>query len=169
MPQWNQGPIYGTNTTAEWNIFIDPLAAQTAFRWSVPVLPLELMPLNACNNVILTPEYAEMIKATDPVATFLKKVIEAKTGTSAEPSPVPVFDPLATTYGVGLMTDVTVDSLRLDVKVVDTAQANTCGTTFHTDNKLIAKKKVVMWASEKEFKQVFAKLANAPLSNAPVD
>ncbi|MGE5514587.1 MAG: nucleoside hydrolase [Bacteroidota bacterium] len=169
MPQWNQGPIYGTNTTAEWNIFIDPLAAQTAFRWSSPKLPLELVPLNACNGVMLTPEYAKLIVATDPVASFLKKVIEAKTGTSAEPAPVPVFDPLATTYGVGLLKDVTVESLRLDVKVVDTAIANNCGETFRTENSAIAKKKVVMKASEAEFKEVFARLANAPLTNAPVD
>ncbi|NFV80551.1 nucleoside hydrolase [Magnetospirillum aberrantis] len=166
-PQWNQGPIYATNTSAEWNIFLDPLAAQTAFRWTVPTLPLELVPLNACNNVILTPEYADLIKATDPVASFLKAVIEEKCGTSAEPDPVPVFDPLATTYGVGLLKDVKVETMRLDVKVVDTAVANCCGTTFTTDNPLIPPKQVVMWASEAEFKAVFARLANAPLCNAP--
>lgn len=168
-PQWNQGPIYGTNTTAEWNIFIDPLAAQTAFRWSVPALPLDLVPLNACNNVILTPEYAQLIVATDPVAQFLKQVITQKTGTSAEPDPVPVFDPLATTYGVGLLTDVEVETMKLDVKVVDTAVANNCGETFRTANPLTPDKKVVMRASEAEFKRVFAKLANAPLSSAPLD
>lgn len=168
-PQWNQGPLYGTNTTAEWNIFIDPLAAQTAFRWSVPKLPLELVPLNACNHVMLRPQYADLIKATDPVAQFLKQVIIAKTGTSAEPDPVPVFDPLATTYGVGLLSDVTVETMKLDVKVVDTAAANTCGETFRTANPAIPDKKVVMAASEAEFIKVFTQLANAPLSNAPVD
>lgn len=168
-PQWDQGPIYSTNTTAEWNVFIDPLAAQTAFRWSSPKLPLELVPLNACNDVILTPEYAKLIVATDPVASFLKAVIQEKCGTSAEPSPVPVFDPLATTYGVGLLKDVTVETMRLDVKVVDTAIANNCGETFRTENAAIPKKKVVMKASETEFKEVFARLANAPLTNAPVD
>lgn len=168
-PQWDQGPVYSTNTTAEWNMFIDPLAAQTAFRWTNPKLPLELVPLNACNDVILTPEYADLIKATDPVASFLKAVVQAKCGTSAEPSPVPVFDPLATTYGVGLLKDVTVDTMRLDVKVVDTVIANNCGETFRTDNAAIPMKKVVMKASEREFKEVFARLANAPLSNSPVD
>ncbi|MGE5478490.1 MAG: nucleoside hydrolase [Bacteroidales bacterium] len=169
MPQWNQGPIYSTNTKAEWNIFVDPLAAQTAFRWSVPALPLELVPLNACNMVILKPDYADLITATDPVAKLLKKVIIEKTGSSAEPIPVPVFDPLATTYGVGLLKDVTVESLRLDVKVVDTAVANDCGWTFATDNAAIPAKQVVMTASETEFRKVFAALANAPLTNAPVD
>lgn len=168
-PQWDQGPVYRTNTTAEWNIFIDPLAAQTAFRWSCPALPIELVPLNACNSVMLSPEYADLIKATDPVASFLKAVVQAKTGTSAEPAPVPVFDPLATTYGVGLLKDVVVDTMRLDVKVVDTAVANNCGETFRTDNALIPAKKVVMKASEREFKEVFARLANAPLCNSPID
>lgn len=160
---WNQGPIYGTNTTAEWNIFLDALAAQTAFRWTAPALPLELVPLDACNNVILTYKYADLITATDPVSTFLKKVIIAKTGTSAEPSPVPVFDPLATTYGVGLLTDVTVQTMALDVKVVDTTTNNTCGRTVISNDPAIPPKQVVMWASEAEFIQVFTELANAPL------
>lgn len=166
-PQWNQGPLYGTNTTAEWNIFIDPLAAQTAFRWTDPPLPIELVPLNACNNVILTPDYADLITATDPVAQFLKAVIQEKCGTSSEPDPVPVFDPLATTYGVGLLTDVSVEAMRLDVKVVDTAAANTCGETSITADGAIPLKKVVLQASETEFKAVFARLANAPLTNTP--
>lgn len=163
MPQWNQGPIYSSNTTAEWNIFIDALAAQTAFRWTAPALPLALVPLDACNNVILTYQYADLITATDPVATFLKKVIIAKTGTSAEPSPVPVFDPLATTYGVGLLNDVTVQTMALDVKVVDTTTNNTCGQTVISSDPAIPSKQVVMSASEAEFIQVFTQLANAPL------
>lgn len=168
-PQWNQGPVYASNTTAEWNVFIDPLAAQTAFRWAAPALPISLVPLNACNHVILSPDYADLITATDPVASFLKAVIQAKCGSSAEPSPVPVFDPLATTYGVGLLRDVQVDTMRLDVKVVDTAVANTCGETWRTPATAIPPKRVVMRASAIEFKRVFAELANAPLCPAPVE
>lgn len=163
MPQWNQGPIYSTNVTAEWNLFLDALAAQTAFRWTTPALPLALVPLDACNNVILTPEYADLIVATDPVASFLKQVIQAKTGTSAEPSPVPVFDPLATTYGVGLLTDITALHMALDVRVVDTTTANTCGQTIRSDLAGIPLKTVVMWASAGQFKEIFTRLANLPL------
>jgi len=163
MPQWNQGPIYASNTAAEWNPFIDALAAQTAFLWTEPTLPLALVPLDACNNVILTPEFADLIVATDPVASFLKQIIQAKTGTSAEPDPVPVFDPLATTYGVGLLTDVTVETMVLDVKVVDTTTANSCGQTYRTSRPGTPAHQVVMRASADEFKAVFAKLANAPV------
>ncbi|MBC7951909.1 MAG: nucleoside hydrolase [Rhodospirillaceae bacterium] len=163
MKQWNQGPIYSSNKTAEWNLFLDALAAQTAFRWTAPALPIALVPLDACNNVMLTPAYADLIVATDAVASFLKQVIIQKTGTSAEPSPVPVFDPLATTYGVGLLTDCVVETMVLDIKVVDTTTSNTCGQTVRSSDAAIPPKQVVMSASEAEFIKVFTKLANAPM------
>lgn len=162
-PEWNQGPIYSTNVVAEWNIFIDALAAKTAFRWTEPALPLALMPLDACNNVILSPKYADLIKAKDPVAQFLKEVIIKKTGTAAEPDPVPVFDPLATVFGVGLLTDIKMERLALDVLDVDSTVNNTCGQTLPADDSKIPPKAVVTWASEAQFIDIFTKLANAPL------
>ncbi|HSV29169.1 MAG TPA: nucleoside hydrolase [Candidatus Omnitrophota bacterium] len=159
-PEWNQGPVYATNVTAEWNMFIDPLAAWHCFNWPTPYLPLELVPLDACNNVILSPEYADMIKATDPVANFLKEVIIKKTGTAKEPDPVPVFDPLATTWGVGLLTKCTVQQIGLDVVYVESLINNASGQTFVSPAN--PPRPVVTVASEVEFKEVFARLANNP-------
>lgn len=162
-PEWNQGPIYSTNTVAEWNIFLDALAAKRAFHCVTPPLPLALVPLDACNNVILSPKYADLIVADDPVAQFLKQVIIKKTGTAAEPDPVPVFDPLATVFGVGLLTDCTVENMALDVLDLDTTVDNTCGQTIKSQDPQIPLKQVVTWASETQFIEIFTKLANAPL------
>ncbi len=161
-PEWNQGPIYASNKVAEWNIFIDALAAQKVFRSTTPALPIALVALNACNDVILDPDYADMIIATDPVAKFLKEVIIQKTGTHAEPDPVPVFDPLATTYGVGLLQQVKILDLEIDVLDTDTEVGNTCGWTVIVNDGSVPVKQVAMQASDKEFREVFAKLANTP-------
>jgi purine nucleosidase len=36
-PEWNQGPIYATNYAAEWNVFIDPVAAKKVFKSNIRI------------------------------------------------------------------------------------------------------------------------------------
>ena len=61
------------NTVAEWNIFIDPPAAKAVFDSSVP---LEIVPLDATNQVPLTRSFIDRFKAgaTGPDGRFIYRV-----------------------------------------------------------------------------------------------
>jgi inosine-uridine nucleoside N-ribohydrolase len=63
------------NTTAEWNIFIDPLAADKVFASG---LPIELVGLDVTNSVRVTAVLAEDFKAhaTTPPAQFWDQVLD---------------------------------------------------------------------------------------------
>ncbi len=74
-PENNQGSVYGTNHYAEWNIFLDPLAAKKVFYTDIPIT---LVPLDACNDVILQPIYDTIITADDPAAKFTKQLFICK-------------------------------------------------------------------------------------------
>ena len=58
------------NTTAEWNIFIDPHSAQIVFKSSVPI---QLIPLDGTNDVPVTMDFANKLKTkiTTPSAQFV--------------------------------------------------------------------------------------------------
>ena len=52
--EWHQGLKYSTNYHAEWNVFVDPGAAHNVFHSKIP---LTLIPLDACDYVVLSPQY----------------------------------------------------------------------------------------------------------------
>ncbi|MTI00387.1 nucleoside hydrolase [Roseibium sp. RKSG952] len=63
------------NRTAEWNVYIDPVAAKIVFESGVPVL---LVPLDATNVVPVTNAFVQRLEAADrkdPVAGFLGAVL----------------------------------------------------------------------------------------------
>ncbi|KPY89079.1 Inosine-uridine preferring nucleoside hydrolase [Pseudomonas syringae pv. tagetis] len=121
---WDQGESYSSNHSAEWNVFIDPVAANNVFQSN---LPLTLVPLDVCNQVILDASYSQQITATDPVATLVRQVLETKSGTHAEGYPVPIFDPLATVLMAGGIEATKVDEQFLSVNTNITPQDNHCG------------------------------------------
>jgi len=63
------------NTQAEWNIYVDALAAEIVFSSG---LPIELVGLDATNLVKVTTEFAQEFKenASTPAATFWDKVLD---------------------------------------------------------------------------------------------
>ena len=68
---------YGNvTTTAEFNIFVDPHAAQEAFHFGVPI---HIAPLDATHQVVLTGErlHAEFEERNDKVSNFLKDATQA--------------------------------------------------------------------------------------------
>jgi inosine-uridine nucleoside N-ribohydrolase len=70
------GGIFKTNnTTAEWNIFIDPLAARMVFRSGVPI---RLIPLDATNKVLVDPAFLAKFQsgARSPLARVVAQVLE---------------------------------------------------------------------------------------------
>ena len=68
---------YGNvTTTAEFNTFVDPHAAQEVFQFGVPV---QIVPLDATHQVVLTRErlHAEVENRTDKVSQFLWDATQA--------------------------------------------------------------------------------------------
>lgn len=82
-----------TNPLAEWNFYLDPKAANQVFRFQVPVT---LIPLDATNQVPLTPEFLGRIKALPPTAHTLY-ILNLLSGlhASMENGRLYLWDPLA--------------------------------------------------------------------------
>ncbi|MEE4907830.1 nucleoside hydrolase [Pseudomonas alliivorans] len=160
-PEWHQGPAYSSNYYAEWNVFVDAVAADTVFG---STLPLTLVPLDACNQVILDPGYSTRITATDPVATLVRKVLEAKSGTHAEGNlPVPIFDPLATLLMAGGISATKTNAEYLSVDTTRSDQDNHCGQVIVNDggSRPVS---FVTGVSQTAFANNFAQVINLPLS-----
>lgn len=155
-PAWNQGPVYSSNQVAEWNIFVDPLAARKVFRSDIP---LTLVPLDACNYVMLSPDDVESITVKDGISRLAKKILEHKTGPHDEGIPVPIFDPLATLIMTGDMQGYQSSMRYLDVDLRETEVENTCGRTFVTETGS-RKITVVQGVSNYAFKKAFAGVVN---------
>ena len=61
------------NTVAEWNIWVDPTAAQQVFTSG---LPLQLVPLDATNQVVWTPEDAALWRSSEhPAGQYAADVL----------------------------------------------------------------------------------------------
>jgi inosine-uridine nucleoside N-ribohydrolase len=68
--------FHTNNSTAEWNIFIDPLAARIVFRSGVPI---RLISLDATNKVHIGPDFLHQFEATarSPLGRVVAGVLEA--------------------------------------------------------------------------------------------
>lgn len=71
------GGVFKTNnTTAEWNMFIDPLAARIVFRSGIPI---RLIPLDATNKVPVDVAFLDKFEqgARSPLARVVAQVLES--------------------------------------------------------------------------------------------
>jgi pyrimidine-specific ribonucleoside hydrolase len=70
------GVFHTNNGTAEWNIFIDPLAARIVFRSGVP---MRLVALDATNKVHIGPEFLRQFEAKKltPLGRVVADVLKA--------------------------------------------------------------------------------------------
>lgn len=157
LKSWDQGPIYSTNWAAEWNMFIDPMAAKKVFDSPIPIT---LVPLGACNYVMLDKSFIDTITADDPIATLAKNIFIKKTGTSSEGILVPIFDPLATLIMAGAMQNPQVHRLTLDVLTIDGKVNNTCGQTYIIDDPDRKVCNVIQGVSEHRFASAYAEVMN---------
>lgn len=160
-PDWNQGPEYGTNVYAEWNIFLDALAAQKVMSSSIPMM---LVPLDACDHVILDASYENLSSGFDPVSKVIKELITSKvSGPSKEANPLPVFDPLAALMGTECLRNFKAQKMRLQVVTEQSDFDNNCGQTILSQDESLPEITVVTDVSAIEFKRLFKELANAPI------
>lgn len=85
--------VSDANTTAEWNIFSDPHGAKLTFDSGVPIT---LVPLDATNEVPVTPEFVDRLEAekASPAAEFVATLL-ANNMESIEGGGYYFWDPLA--------------------------------------------------------------------------
>jgi pyrimidine-specific ribonucleoside hydrolase len=117
------------NTSAEWNIYSDPHAARLAFESGVPIT---LVPLDATNEVPVTPEFVEKLEAekSTPAAEFVATLL-ANNAESIESGSYYFWDPLA---AVVLANPDLVTLTPRNVTVVDVPGDPEDGRTKPDDN-----------------------------------
>ena len=112
------------NTVAEWNIYCDPHAARLVFESGAPIT---LVPLDATNEVPVTPEFVAELEAekSTPEAEFVSMLL-ANNAESIESGSYYFWDPLAAV----VMSDPSLVTLTpRDVTVIDIPGAPEDGRT----------------------------------------
>jgi pyrimidine-specific ribonucleoside hydrolase len=100
------------NKTAEWNIFVDPLAARIVFRSGIKIL---LIPLDATNTVPIDAKFLNDFQshAKSPLARFVAQVLEADRA-MVDQGIFYAWDPLA---AVALLHPGSVQTVALHIDV----------------------------------------------------
>lgn len=155
-PKWNQGPQYASNHRAEWNVFVDPLAAQMVFDSRIP---LTLIPLDAADYVLLLPDSVKRLHPADAPGRLAKRILEQKTGPYDESIPVPIFDPLATMIMTRELPRYQYLTGYFAVDVSNDTANNSSGAIFPV-TKGTRKIKIVQGVSCKRFSEKFAAVLN---------
>lgn len=107
------GSFKTANKTAEWNIFVDPLAARMVFRSGVKI---RLIPLDATNTVPIDSAFLRDFQANaqSPLARFIVQVLESDRE-GIEQHVFYAWDPLA---AVAMLHPGVVRSVPLHIDVV---------------------------------------------------
>lgn len=106
------GAYKTTNTTAEWNIFSDPLAAREVFRSGAKI---DIIPLDATSQVPIGPAFLKSVEAhaKTPLARFVLQVLNSERS-MIEAGLYQAWDPLA---AVALMDNAAVYWTPMSVEV----------------------------------------------------
>ncbi len=110
------GAFKTVNKTAEWNIFVDPLAARIVFRSGVKI---RLIPLDATNTVPIDAAFLRDFRsnARSPLARFVAQVLEADRQ-AIDQGFFYAWDPLA---AVALLDPSLVQTVPLHIDVLQDA------------------------------------------------
>jgi inosine-uridine nucleoside N-ribohydrolase len=99
------------NTTAEWNAFVDPAAAEAVFTSGIPI---RLMPLDTTNKVVFTSDQVKRLRASkNPGAGVIADILEWELK-SFNPSGVNAWD-LATAVDLAHPELTKVDPVHIEV------------------------------------------------------
>ena len=123
------GDVFKTNNkTAEWNIFVDPLAARVVFRSGAPI---RLIPLDATNKVPVDPAFLRNFEASarTPLGRVVAQVLQADRKT-IEDGIFYAWDPLA---AVALLHPVAVKTVNLHIDILQDAPEE--GRTVQTSGQ----------------------------------
>ena len=135
------------NTTAEWNLFVDPVAARIVF--AAAGIPIRLIPLDATSKVPIDSKFMDELQssARTPLARFVVQVLESE-GAIVKQGFYYAWDPLA---AVALLDRAVVSfkPLHLDIR----QNPPEAGRTAETPGKPNAD--VAIDASGAKFRAVF--------------
>jgi inosine-uridine nucleoside N-ribohydrolase len=140
------------NQYAEWNIYIDPVAANIVFNSGIPII---LIPLDATDDVPVTRNFYKALdkNRSTPLASMAYELLTANLD-SINSGGLQFWDPLAAT----VFTDQSVVSLEEMQLVVVTEEGPESGRTKLDLNG--ASIKVAMSADRKKFEPVFLTVLN---------
>jgi inosine-uridine nucleoside N-ribohydrolase len=146
------------NTTAEWNIYVDPRAANMVFASGAPVT---LVGLDATNHVPLTSDFYQELQASHarPSSTFVYDLL-GKMQDFIRSGNYYFWDPLA----AGILTDPSLASFEQDALCVVEDEGSESGRTKIADG--CPSVRVAASADASEFERMFMEALNAPPSAA---
>ena len=143
---FSTGEFVSPTDSAEWNIFVDPLAAQRVFDLDVPLL---LVPLTATNQVPIDAAFIDQFHAveTTPLGRMVGQVLES-IRVYAEEGDYYAWDPLA---AVALVEPGVMRTVEHAVAVVQ--QLPDAGTTRRAEAGAVAR--VAYEADRDAFQRLF--------------
>jgi pyrimidine-specific ribonucleoside hydrolase len=146
------GALKTSNTTAEWNIFVDPLAARIVFRSGVPI---RLIPLDATNKVPVDLAFLASFQsgARTPLGRVVAQVLDADRA-SVQAGIFYAWDPLA---AVALLHPAVVKTtnLHIDIQQDPPEEGRTVQTPGRPNARVALDADGVAW--RKLFLEAFAK------------
>jgi pyrimidine-specific ribonucleoside hydrolase len=150
----NVGLYVNGNESAEFNLYIDPLAASEVFSSGVPIT---LVPLDATNQVPVDMDFYNRLESEhpEPEAAF---VFDVLTGNlfMIENEAYYFWDPLA----AAILTDETLATIEELTICVDTTEGPTSGATHIQSGCPIIS--VIMEVDKQRFKEYFLNTLNSP-------
>lgn len=123
---------YPKNKTSEWNIFIDPVAADIVFK---NIKNITMVPLNACRSIPLNESFLVDFKSKckTPLGNFINKVLVYKIQEAREGNYQEYFyDPLTAAIALGYNNGVV---FRKYPVYIETKNPHALGTTYISDTK----------------------------------
>lgn len=142
------------NKSAEWNIYVDPLAAQEMLASSIPVT---LVPLDATNQVPLTLDFYDRLgwDHPEPEAAFVYEVLSGSMG-MIQSGMYYFWDPLA----AAILVDESIATISEMEVCVETKEGVTSGATQAQAG--CPKIRVAADADQEAFEYSFIEALNAP-------
>jgi pyrimidine-specific ribonucleoside hydrolase len=140
------------NTSAEWNIYVDPTAANIVLKSGISVT---LVGLDVTNQVLLTPEFAQTIKqsAVTPEAKFVVEVLD-KMQPFIDSGNWYFWDPLA----AAIMVDPSLAAFQVTrIEVVEASGTDQGATVISSDFPEV---QVAVTAKSDVFTQEFIETLN---------
>ncbi len=139
------------NTTAEWNIHVDPHATAIVFASGAPIT---LVPLDACNHAPFTNEFLERLEKdhTTPAADFIFRAV-TKSGMVSSGSYY-FWDPLT----AAIATDESLATIEHKTVTVIEQEGSESGRTVESENGYSMR--VCTRADRGRFEQVFLDTLN---------
>lgn len=141
------------NSTAEWNIYIDPYAASVVFDSGVPIT---LIPLDATNEAPVTLDFYNRLKKenTTPESDFFFKILTQELD-SINNGQYYFWDPLA----AGITIDENIATIQeVSIKVVE-SESNESGRTI-PDGEKESQIRVCVSADRNQFENLILNILN---------